>query len=106
MERESRVRYWTQHIEGWKSSGLSQRGYCEREGIALSTLQWWCRRLRGNGQQAETPRFVPVTVPAISDVRDEPIEVVLLSGRRLRLAAPRDETELARLVRLLEVLPC
>jgi hypothetical protein len=32
--------------------------------------------------------------------------VVLLSGRRLRLAAPRSETELARLVRLLEVLPC
>ncbi len=29
-----------------------------------------------------------------------------ISGRRLRLTAPRDETELARLVRLLEVLPC
>lgn len=105
MGRESRVRYWTQHIEGWKSSGLSQRRYCEREGIAVSTLQWWCRRLRENGQ-AETPRFVPVAVRAIPDVHDEPIEVVLLSGRRLRLAAPRDETELARLVRLLEVLPC
>jgi hypothetical protein len=49
---------------------------------------------------------VPVSVRAIPQVREEPIEVVLLSGRRLRLAAPRDETELARLVRLLEVLPC
>ncbi len=105
MERDSRVRYWKQHIEGWKSSGLSQRRYCEREGIAVSTLQWWCRRLRENGR-AETPRFVPVAVPAIADARNEPIEVMLLSGRRLRLAAPRDETELARLVRLLEVLPC
>jgi hypothetical protein len=105
MERESRVRFWSEHIEDWKSSGLSQRAYCAREGIAVSTLQWWCRRVRENGR-AETPRFVPVAVRAIADVRDEPIEVVLLSGRRLRLAAPRDETELARLVRLLEVLPC
>jgi len=105
MERESRVRYWTQHIEVWKSSGLSQRAYCEREGIAVSTLQWWCRRLRGSGH-SDAPRFVPVAVEPISNVRDEPIEVVLLSGRRLRLSAPRDETELARLVRLLEVLPC
>lgn len=105
MERESRVRYWSQHIEAWKASGLSQRAYCKREGIAVSTLQWWCRRLRGNGR-AETLQFVPVAVPANPDVRDEPIEIVLLSGRRLRLSAPRDETELARLVRLLEVLPC
>lgn len=105
MKRESRVRYWTQHIEAWKSSGLSQRAYCEREGIAVSTLQWWCRRLRENGH-GDMPRFMPVAIQAIPDVLDQPIEVVLLSGRRLRLAAPRDETELARLVRLLEVLPC
>ena len=105
MKRESRVRYWAQHIEAWKSSGLSQRAYCAREGIAVSTLQWWCRRLRGSGP-GDAPRFVPVAVEATSDVRDEPIEVVLLSGRRLRLASPRNETELARLVRLLEVLPC
>ncbi len=105
MERESRVRFWAEHIEVWKSSGLSQRAYCAREGIAVSTLQWWCRRLREHGH-GDTPRFVPVAIRAIPDVRDEPIEVVLLSGRRLRLAAPRDETELARLVRLLEVLPC
>lgn len=105
MERESRVRYWTRHIEAWKESGLSQRGYCKREGIAVSTLQWWCRRLRER-DPAEAPRLVPVAVAAIPDVPDEPIEVVLLSGRRLRLAAPRDETELARLVRLLEVQPC
>src|SRR5690606_26679475 len=105
MERESRVRFWAQHIEGWKSSGLGQRRYCEREGIAVSTLQWWCRRLRENGG-GDTPRFVPVAIRSVPNVRDDPIEVVLLSGRRLRLAAPRDETELARLVRLLEVLPC
>ena len=54
MERESRVRFWAQHIEGWKSSGLSQRRYCECEGIAVSTLQWWCRRLRENGR-GDTP---------------------------------------------------
>jgi hypothetical protein len=105
MERESRIRFWAEHIEVWKSSGLSQRRYCEREGIAVSTLQWWSRRLREHGH-GDTAQFVPVSVRAIPQVREEPIEVVLLSGRRLRLAAPRDETELARLVRLLEVLPC
>jgi transposase len=105
MDRETRVRYWTKHTEGWRSSGLSQRAYCAREGIAVSTLQLWLRRERAKG--IEAPRFVPITVeaPAVAQY-DEPLEVVLLSGRRLRLAAPRNETELARLVRLLEVLPC
>lgn len=56
MERESRVRFWAEHIEVWKSSGLSQRAYCAREGIAVSTLQWWCRRLREHGH-GDTPRL-------------------------------------------------
>ena len=38
MEQEARVRYWSQHIEGWRSSGLSQRRYCEREGIVFARV--------------------------------------------------------------------
>lgn len=106
MDREERIQYWAKHIECWKASGLTQRAYCEREAIACSTLQWWLRRRRVHSAEA-VPHFVPVKVCAARAMeRGEPIEVVLLSGRRLRFTAPRDEIELARLVRLLEVLPC
>ena len=105
MDREERVGFWSRHVESWKASGLSQRAYCEREAISVSSLQWWLRRSRAV-ERPSTPSFVPVEVSVREAACTEPIEVVLLSGRRLRLAAPRSETELARLVRLLEVLPC
>lgn len=105
MDREERAGFWNRHIEGWRSSGLSQRAYCEREAIALSSLQWWLRKRRA-ADRPEPVSFVPVEVGAVSGACEAPIEVVLLSGRRLRLSAPKSETELARLVRLLEVLPC
>jgi putative transposase len=32
-------------------SGLSRRAFCARHAIALSTFDWWCRRLaRGAGE--------------------------------------------------------
>lgn len=105
MDRAERVDIWNRHIEGWQSSGLSQRAYCEREAIALSSLRWWLRKRRA-ADRADPMSFVPVEVGAAPGACEGPIEVVLLSGRRLRLAPPRSETELARLVRLLEVLPC
>lgn len=105
MDRVERVGFWNRHIEGWQSSGQSQRAYCEREAIALSSLRWWLRKRRA-ADRPDTMRFVPVEVGAAPAACEGPIEVVLLSGRRLRLSAPRNETELARLVRLLEVLPC
>ncbi len=105
MERESRVGTGCSTSKRGSRAGSVSSAYCEREDVAVSTLQWWCRRLRENGH-GDTPQFAPVAIRAIPDARDEPIEVVHLSGRRLRLAAPRDETELARLVRLREVLPC
>jgi len=105
MDREERVGFWNRHIEGWRASGLSQRAYCEREAISVSTLQWRLRKSRAV-QRPITPSFVPVEVAVPERACPDPIEVVLLSGRRLRLTAPRSETELARLVRLLEVLPC
>ena len=105
MDREERFEFWSGHIAGWNSSGLSQRAYCERESISVSSLQWWLRKLR-TVERTDTASFVPVEVSVREGACGEPIEVVLLSGRRLRLAAPRSETELARLVRLLEVLPC
>jgi len=105
MDREERAGFWNRHIDGWKSSGLSQRAYCEREAISVSLATPSAAKRRA-ADRPDTMRFVPVGVGAAPASCEGPIEVVLLSGRRLRLSAPRNETALARLVRLLEVLPC
>lgn len=119
MTREERRRLWIRQFEGWKASGLSQWAYCERESISFETFRRWRRKLGEQSTALEPlPRFVPVRVAQASgsvtsqavrqgtDVLMQPVEVVLSSGRRLRFADGLNETGLARLIRLLEVLPC
>lgn len=109
-----------QQIEGWEASGLTQRAYCERESISLKTFCRWRRKLRVQSAPQQRPvRLVPVRIArslepsaesrrsiGLSDTLSRPVEVVVGSGRRVRFVEGLDETGLARLIRLLEVLPC
>jgi hypothetical protein len=55
-----RGEFWAAHREGWRGSGLSQREYCARQGLALSTFQLWSRRLAC--EAGGKPRFEIVPV--------------------------------------------
>ena len=54
------------HIEACKHSGQSQKIYCEQEGLAYSTFQYWVKKFREEYAENEeleiTPGFIPVEV--------------------------------------------
>jgi len=55
---------WQQHIEGWKTSGLTQGIYCQQNAISLASFGYWRTRLKRvppdkNGGEIEA-RFLPV----------------------------------------------
>lgn len=61
--------HWAEHHRRWQTSGLSQRQYCQRESLSLSSFDRW-RRLIGQEADAvagaaESPKkltLVPVQV--------------------------------------------
>ncbi len=55
---------WQRRIEDWKASGLSQKAWCQREQLPLSSLGYWRKRLRAeeSGDVHETPRLIPVSL--------------------------------------------
>lgn len=74
------------HIEAWKSSGLSQKSYCEQSGIASHIFHYWLSkyRIREQGVNAEKG-FVPVkVVSAKQPASPAPfLEVIGCNGNRL-----------------------
>jgi len=38
-----KLAYWNAHQVAWLASGLSQRNYCQREGVNCSTFGYWRR---------------------------------------------------------------
>ena len=108
MTKEEKTAYWRQQVDGFQASGLSAKNYCAQEGIAVATLHYWRKRFADAVEPRPmihgTKGFLPVTLapvgPSVSLV-----EIMLLSGRSLKLTAPMDTGWLQTLVRVLES-PC
>jgi hypothetical protein len=122
-EEGERERYWQAHRVAWQSSGLSQRAYCQREGLSFSAFGYWRGRVKAMGQ-ATLPAFVPVLIEApalveeaevaagsgtpapISPGHGAGVEIRLKSGRTIVVAEHFDEAVLARVIRVVEQVPC
>ncbi len=50
---------WERIVADFRGSGLKQKAFCRSRGVAVSTLQYWIRRLRGDGKKLQV---VPVRV--------------------------------------------
>ena len=100
-KRTSRARKMYAIIEKYlsRSSSITQKAFCEQEGIALSTFQWWLaryhkqKRLSGNGATASRG-FIPLVVQEpVSKAADSaeqweieyPNGVILRVGSRMNL---------------------
>ena len=110
------TRKWQMLMQAWQGSGFSQSKFCRRQGVPLSTFNYWKRRLEQNGHAtvetvdaAAARGFVPVHVQCDrSTVSMQCVEVRLRNGRRLRCAADLPEELLRRLAAALEAdgVPC
>lgn len=61
FQSNSKQVHWQQQIRSWKASGLSQKQFCRRESLALSTFSYWKRRIEI--PEAQTVKFYPLSVP-------------------------------------------
>lgn len=87
-------------------SGLSASAFAACEGIDVQRLRRWRRSLAAAAAPARTS--APRPAPAFVEVVARPsgaVEVVLLSGRVLRVAESVDARALGRIAAVLEELP-
>jgi transposase-like protein len=79
------------------SSGLSASAFAARAGFNVQRLHSWRRKFATAPAQESTPRFVEFRPPAV-----ERVEIVLRSGRVLRVSESIDPAAVVRLVEALE----
>lgn len=100
---------WKRRVQQWKKSGQTAEVFAARRGLNPSTLRWWSSTLQRSAAPERAPapevgfaRVVPVdTAPARSD---EPaaLELVLPSGRVVRVRQGFDAALLRELIAALE----
>jgi len=61
---------WQRHINAWRRSELSQKAYCESQGISLATFGYWRKRLSGRADNTPSQKFLAIgSAPVPSMVR-------------------------------------
>jgi len=86
--RRSRAQ-WQWLIAEQAGSGLSQRAFCERRGLAYATFCGWRRRLReelaARARESDGPAFVELDVAGAASGSGWEVELALGEGVVLRL---------------------
>lgn len=119
-KRETKAAVWRRRVGNWQRSGLGQAAFCRRYGLAVSTFQWWRKRLdelAGASCRREAKKtaagvpggaFIPVQVTPGDEADSLPLargawacEVAGPRGVKVRW---RERPSLARLRKLVAVL--
>src|SRR5262245_16461151 len=95
---EERSAYWREHIAEQERSGMSVQQFCKEKGITEQSFYVWRKRLGGQ----EWARFALVeTGPARQHAPKMGLELVLVTGERLRIGADVDPALLRRVLEAL-----
>lgn len=87
VRNEEKEAFWRKHIEEWKDSGQSKRGYCREHGLSESSFSAWKREVElrdreqaaspdGNGLKADSSVFARGPFVPLRVVTDKETEVV------------------------------
>ena len=105
--------YWEAHLKAIETEGIDTKAYAKREGLAVSSLYYWRRRLKlqnaGQSMSATTPLdrpaerlFVPVAI-GDTPVQTSRCLLILASGVRLELPSLPSPQWLAQVSQALAV---
>ena len=97
---EYRAQTWAMLIQESKTSGLTNKEFCEQRGISEKSFYYWQRKLRSHIIESTKPQLVPLNQPVISgDTLD-----IRFRGAELKLPAGVDIEAVAVLLRSLQTL--
>lgn len=85
-----KAKKWAELVRQQRQSGLSVTAFCRQHGFSDQTFYNWRKRLAGS----EPVKFALVAADATAAVEQLPIELFLVSGDRLRIAAGADAATL------------
>ena len=96
-----RMEQWKQIIQDCQKSGLSNKAYCQQQGISEKTYYYWLRKLRTAAVEQAVPQIMELEP---EDERRSEELYIRYRGAELRLPAETDIEAIASVLRSLQQL--
>ena len=96
-----RMEQWKQIIQDCQKSGLSNKVYCQQQGISEKTYYYWLRKVRTSAVEQEAPQIVE-----LEPKEEKRTEVLYIRyrGAELTLPAETDMEAVAAVLRSVQQL--
>jgi len=94
---EERTAYWRERIAEQERGGVPVQQFCKDKGIAEQSFYVWRKRLR----KPEATRFALVETGAAQNAPKNELELILVTGERLRIGADVNPSLLRRVLEAL-----
>ena len=96
-----RMEQWREIIQECQKSGLSNKAYCQQQGISEKTYYYWLRKLRTAAVEQAVPQIMEVK----TERGEQPEEVYIrYRGAELRLPGETEIEAIAAILRSLQQL--
>jgi len=92
---------WEEHLRRWKSSGLSQAGYCSKYGLSLPSFGYWRRNLMSS-KAAVSLIELPISMSSPVFPFPRPIQLRVNEKFRIEIERGFDSETLRRLIEVLD----
>jgi hypothetical protein len=92
-------------LKGYKESGLSRQDYCRREGMPVTTLDYYRQRSTRKAaaaRRAAASGLVKVKLKGAAVDPQRTFTLVLVNGRRIESGWSFGDAEMVRLIRIVE----
>ena len=97
---EYRAQTWAMLIQECKTSGLTNKEFCEQRGISEKSFYYWQRKFREQLLEATAPQLVQLDPPGVSNDMLQ----IQYRGAELKMPAGVDIEAVAMLLRSLQAL--
>jgi hypothetical protein len=99
-EVEEKRRYWKQHLDTWRTSGLTQVEYCRRYDLSRFRFQYWKRRFQ---ESASLPALIEVPFSSVMARRPhQALRLVVDDQYQIAVERDFDPVALTQLIGVLD----
>lgn len=107
--RDKKTKYWQPHLEQWQKSELSATEYCQQHNINVHQFKYWQYQLLPKVKKISATPIVPsiafteINSSSINKQSEpyEGLEILLISGHRIRIPNNFNEKAMKQLLQLL-----
>lgn len=102
VRSEYRLQEWTEIIRQCQNSGLSNKAFCQQNGISEKSYYYWLRKLRNTLAESNVPQLVQLE--SAPDVVPDSMIHIQFRGASMDLPGTTDVEAIAAVLRSLQSL--